>query len=84
MRYGTGQDVRTSPSESCLVRKYGSFRPSASSNMSSRNTPGYKPAAAIELVWWKHAALTAPANSIACVVPSTFAMRCDSASAVRS
>ena len=27
--------------------------------MSSRNTPGYRPAAAIELVWWKQPAFNA-------------------------
>ena len=40
-RCGTAACIRarTMPSDSCLVRKYGWSRSSASANMSSRNTP---------------------------------------------
>ncbi|MNV75784.1 hypothetical protein D3C71_1691010 [compost metagenome] len=48
---GTLQSLRTIFSLSCLVWKYGWSRPSASSNMSSRNTPSYRPAAAMEETW---------------------------------
>ena len=69
--------LRTIFSLSCLVMKYGWSRPSASSNMSSRNTPSYRPAAAIELTWCRWPASIALANSTTLRVPSMLTAICD-------
>ena len=73
---------RTSFSDSNFVRWYGwaSFWPS--SNMSSLNVPwSYRPATAIEDMWWNVPTSSAFARSIACWVPPTLssALRVSSA-----
>jgi hypothetical protein len=52
--------------------------------MSSRNTPSYSPAAAIEDTWWKCPASMAFANSTALRVPSMLTCTCAASSASRS
>ncbi|MDT4860544.1 hypothetical protein FQZ97_951140 [compost metagenome] len=52
--------------------------------MSSRNTPSYSPAAAIDDTWWKWPAAIALANSTVLRVPSTFTAIWLSSSASRS
>ncbi len=64
--------------------KYGWSSPSASSNMSSRNTPSYRPAAAMLETWWKCPASMALANSTALRVPSMLTWTWLSSSADRS
>ena len=66
------------------MAKYGWSRLSASSNMSSRNTPSYMPAAAIDDTCWNTPALIALASATALRVPSMLATIWLSASAFRS